>query len=208
MSSAWLSRSVVEAPFLPKDGVQRLGRALWLYLHLLRIANHRGLALRTWDRLEEELVVPKRTVELWLARLAEAKLVLIESPAPFLVIRLSFWSDHDDSNGENRGQPSSLGGHSHSEVPVSSSKQQAAAAFKQTGEGGAGEGEALVAEVAQVLDGADADEVRSLVAEFPNPVVLKAMIRVKTTPSSQIRKSKLALFRYLLAKFAANPHAH
>jgi hypothetical protein len=58
------------------------------------------------------------------------------------------------------------------------------------------------------LDGADADEVRSLLAEFQKPVVLKALIRVKATPSSQIRKSKLALFRYLLAKFAQNPHAH
>ena len=208
MSSPWISRSVVEAPFLPKDGVQRLGRAVWLYLHLLRIANHRGLALRTWDRLEEELMLPKRTVELWLARLVEAKLVLIESPAPYLVIRLSFWSGDGDATGENRGKPSGLSGHSPSEVPVGSSKQQAAAAFYQAEDGGPGEGEALIAEVAQALGGADADEVRSLVAEFPKPVVLKALIRVKTTPSSQIRKSKLALFRYLLAKFAANPHAH
>lgn len=208
MSQPWISRSAVEAPFLAKDPVPRLGRALWLYLHLLRSANHRGLVMRTVERLHDELVLPTSTIEEWLSRLAESKLIRIESPAPFLVIKLPFWSGRADPTSENRGQPSGLGERSHSEVPVSSSKQQAAAAFNQAGEGGAGEGEALLAQVVQALDGADADEVRSLVTEFPKPVVLKALIRVKTTPSYQIRKSKLALFRYLLAKFAANPHAH
>lgn len=207
MSQQWISRSAVEAPFLAKDPVPRLGRALWLYLHLLCSANHRGLVMRTVDRLYDQLVVPRPTIEEWLRRLAESKLVVIESPAPFLVIKLPFWSDHVDSMSENRGQPSGSIERSHSEVPVSSSKQHAAA-FNQAGEGGAGEGEALLAQVVLALDNADAGEVRGLIAEFPKPVVLKALIRVKTTPSYQIRKSKLALFRYLLAKFAANPHAH
>lgn len=207
MSGNWLSRSAVEAPFLAKDPVPSLGRALWLYLHLLRSANRRGIVMRTTQRLQDELVVPTPTIEEWLRRLAESNLILIESPAPFLVIKLPFWSDHVDATGENRGQSSGSIERSHGEVPVIS-KQQAAAAFNQAGEGGAGEGEALLAQVILALGDADADEVRSLVAEFPKPVVLKALIRVKTTPSSQIRKSKLALFRYLLAKFAANPHAH
>ncbi len=211
MSQQWLSRSVVEAPFLPKDGIQRIGRALWLYLHLLRIANHRGLALRTVERLGEELLLPKDTIEEWLRRLSRGKLVHLEAPPPFLVIKLPFWSGHGDPTNENRGQPSGSEAAA-LEVPVGSKQLPAAAAFNQAGEGGAGEGEALVAEVARVLDGADADadadEIRALITEFPKPVVLKALIRVKTTPSAQIRKSKLALFRYLLAKFAQNPRAH
>ena len=206
MSGSWVSRSTIEAPFKVKDSVTRLGRSVWLYLHLLRIANHRGLTMRTLDRLQEELVIPKVTIEDWLLRLSQAKLVQLEAPPPFLVIKLPFWSSHVDPTNENRGQPSGSE-NSALEVPVNS-KQQAAAAFNQAGEGGPGEGDALVAEVIAALDGSDADEVRGLVAEFPKPVVLKALIRVKTTPSSQIRKSKLALFRYLLAKFAANPHAH
>ncbi len=207
MSSEWINRAAVEAPFLPKDGVQRIGRALWLYLHLLRVANHRGLALRTVERLGEELVLPKETIEEWLRRLSQARLIHLEAPPPFLVIRLPLWSGRVEPTSENPGQPSGSEAAA-LEVPVSSKQQAAAAAFNQAGEGGPGEGEALVAEAARALDGADADEVRALIGEFPTPVVLKALIRVKTTPSSQIRKSRLALFRYLLAKFAADPRAH
>ncbi len=207
MTGAWIHRSAVEAPFLPKDRIDRLGRALWLYHHLLLVANHRGLVLRTLERLSDELVVPKRQIEEWLRRLTMAKLVHLEAPAPFLVIRLVFWPSSDDAPREKAGLPSGNSGHSHNEVPVSS-KQQSAAAFNKAGEGGTGEGEALVNEIAQALDGAGSEEVRSLIEEYPKPVILKALIRVKTTPSSQIRKSKLALFRYLLTKFSANPHAH
>ncbi len=207
MSGSWLDRPAIEAPFGVRDGLQRVGRALWLYLHLLRIANHRGLVLRTVDRLGEELVLPKETVEAWLRRLTRERLVHLEAPPPFLVIRLPFWSGHGDPTSENRGQPSGSEA-SALEVPVSSKQQPAAAASNQAGEGGSGEGDALVAEVVSALDGADTGEIRTLVAEFPKPVVLKALIRVKTTPASQIRKSKSALFRYLLAKFAQNPRAH
>ena len=206
MSQQWMSRSSVEAPFLAANGMERLGRSVWLYLHLLRSANHLGLVMRTVERLHDELVVPKETIEEWLRRLVDSRLLVIESPAPFLVIKLPFWSSHVDPTSENPGQPSGSGA-SALEVPVSS-KQQPAAAFSQAREGGAGEGEALLAEVARSLDGAGTGEVRDLLSEFPKHVVLKALIRVKTTPSSQIRKSKLALFRYLLTKFSQNPHAH
>jgi hypothetical protein len=209
MSGSWISRSAVEAPLTLKDAIDSLGRAVWLYLHLLKIANPPPIVLRTVERLAEELALPEQTIEEWLRRLSESRLIRLESPPPFLVIKLLSWLNSGDSTSESLGSPSGLNGHSHSEVPVSSSKQQAAAAaLQQTGEGGTGEGEALLNEVAQALDGADREEVRSLIGEFPKPVVLKALIRVKSTPSSQIRKSKLALFRYLLSKFSANPHAH
>jgi hypothetical protein len=208
MNGSWISRSAVEAPLTLKDAIDSLGRAVWLYLHLLKIANPPPIVLRTVERLAEELALPEQTIEEWLRRLSASKLIRIDSPPPFLVIKLLSWLDSGDATSEGLGSASGLNGYSHSEVPVSSSKQQAAAAPKQTGEGGAGEGEGLLNEVAQALDGADREEVRSLIGEFPKPVVLKALIRVKTTPSSQIRKSKLALFRYLLTKFASNPHAH
>ncbi len=205
--SDWIPRSALAAPFSAPQPVDQLGRSLWLYLHLLRLANPRGIALRTSDRLVEDLAIPKAMLEEWLGRLAGARLAEIQSPAPYLVIKLPFWSGTTDTQREDSDLASASNGSGALEVPVSS-KQQQAAAFNQAGEGGLGEGEALVAEVVRVLGGADANEVRGLIAEFPKPVVLKALIRVKTTPSSQIRKSKLALFRYLLAKFAANPHAH
>jgi hypothetical protein len=208
VSGPWIHRSAVEAPFAARSGIDQVGRAVWLYLHLIRVANHNGIVMRTAERLSEELMVSKQTTDRWLIRLSSAKLIRLEAPPPFLVIKLPIWPGEDDASDANSGLPSGSSGHSHNEVPVSSSKQQAAAASNQAGEGGAGEGEALISEVTQALDGAGIEEVRSLVAEFPKPVILKALIRVKTTPSSQIRKSKLALFRYLLTKFTANPHAH
>jgi hypothetical protein len=208
MNTNWISRSAVEAPLSLKDAIDSLGRSVWLYLHLLKIANPPPIVLRTVERLADELAVPEQTIEEWVRRLSESKLIRLESPPPFLVIKLPSWLGSGDATGEGVGLSSGLSGHSHSEVPVGSKQQAAAAALQQTGEEGVGEGEALLDEVARVLDGADRDEVRSLIGELPKPVVLKALIRVKTTPSSQIRKSKLALFRYLLTKFAANPHAH
>ncbi len=192
---------------MPRNGIDQLGRAVWLYLHLIRIANHRGIVMRTVDQLASELVLPNATVEEWLQRLDDAKLIHLESPAPFLVIKLPFWSGNGVPKRENPG-PLSVSERAALEVPVSSSKQQpAAAASKQTGEGGAGEGVGMVAEVARSLD-AGHEEIRQAIAGLPNEIVLKALLRVKMTPTSQIRKSKLALFRYLLAKFTENPHAH
>jgi len=208
MNSPWVSRSVVEAPFIAKEGIDRIGRALWLYFHLVRNANGHGIVMRTLDRLSEELVISKQTIEKWILRLSSARLIHLEAPPPFLVIKVTSWPGEDNAAGKDRGSSSAVSGPEHSEVPVSSSKQQAVAGSNQTGEGGPGEGEALVTEVVAALDDADRDEVRSLIADLEKPVILKALIRVKTTPSSQIRKSKLALFRYLLTKFTANPHAH
>jgi hypothetical protein len=208
MNTSWISRPAVEAPLSLKDAIDSLGRAVWLYLHLLKIANPPPIVLRTVERLANELALPEQTIEEWLRRLSESKLIRLESPPPFLVIKLLSWLDSGGATSEGVGSSSGPSGHSHNEVPVGSKQQAAAAALQQTGEGGAGEGEALLNEVAQALDGADRVEVRSLIGEFPKPVVLKALIRVKTTPSSQIRKSKLALFRYLLSKFSSNPHAH
>jgi hypothetical protein len=208
MSSAWIHRSAVEAPFTSRNGIDHVGRALWLYLHLIRVANHNGIVMRTAERLSEELVISKQTVDRWLLRLSSSKLIRLEAPPPFLVIKLAIWPGDSDATVISSSLPSGPNGHSHSEVPVSSKQLAAAAAFNKAGEGGAGEGEALVTEVTAALDGADPNEVRSLIADLEKSVVLKALIRVKTTPSSQIRKSKLALFRYLLTKFTANPHAH
>jgi hypothetical protein len=206
MSQQWIDRRVIEAPFASTDAIGRLGRSVWLYLHLVRVANEFGLAMRTVARLHEELVVPEAEVQDWLARLEKAKVIRIDSREPFLVIKLPFWSGTVPARAASVAQPSGSGADA-LEVPVSG-KQQPAASSKQSGEGGLGEGGGLVAEISRVLDVIDHEEIRRTIAGVPNEVVLKALLRVKMTPTSQIRKSKLALFRYLLTKFIENPHAH
>lgn len=203
---AQLARDLLAAPLQVQQGVDRLGRALWLYVHLVSITNSSGHVCRTLDSLAKDLGVRPGQAEVWLARLIHAGLVSVHVPAPYLVIKLRFWPGSDGSMAPPAGKISGDGGDSHKDVPVSSSKLQAAASSK-TEDGGAGEGgDALLAEVLRVLGGTDATEFRDLLAQFPKAVVLKALLRVKTTPPSEIRKSKAALFRYLLAKFADESH--
>ena len=79
--------------------------------------------------------------------------------------------------------------------------RSAAASSKQE-DGGAGEGEALLREVVSALGEANTDEIRQLMGRFPAGIVREALRRVESTPPAQIRKSRLALFRYLLGKLS------
>jgi hypothetical protein len=190
------------------DAVQKIGDALWLYVRLVAITNGNGQVCRTLDSLAKDLGVKPEQVEAWLVRLVHAGLVGVHVPAPYLVIKLRFWSGSDGEHSAASGENGS-NGVPHRDVPVSSSKLQAAAASSSKREdGGLGEGgEALLAEVLRVLGETDGAEFRDLLPQFPKPVILKALLRVKTTPGNQIRKSKAALFRYLLAKFIDEAHA-
>src|SRR5688572_11321880 len=62
MSQQWIDGRLVEAPCAPIGASGRVGRAVWLYKHGVRVANHRGLAMRTVERLAEELVNPEAEV--------------------------------------------------------------------------------------------------------------------------------------------------
>lgn len=202
-------RELVSAPLRIPLGVERIGRGLWLYLQLVALANRSGRICRTLDALGKDLGIEASAVSRWLDRLQESQLVEVESPAPYLVIRLRFWSGMEDRHGESGPAVSDQRHAVHEVVPVGSSKQQpAASASSKLEDGGAGEGGSLLAEVLRVLGESDADEFQALLSEFPTTVILKALVRVKTTPESQIRKSKAALFRFLLAKFAKERHAH
>ena len=117
-------------------------------------------------------------------------------------MKLNFWPGSDAPKSIETSAGASESASSHKEVPVSSSKQAAAVLE----DGGPGEGDRLVDEVARVVGGDDRDEIRQLVAAFPRLVVLRALVRVRTTPVHAIRKSKFALFRYLLTTFARDSH--
>lgn len=193
-------RDLLAAPLNVDHGVDRLGRALWLYVHLISITNSRGHICRTLDSLGKDLGIGPDRIRAWLARLVHTGLVTVQVPPPYLVIKLTFWSGGEEQHAGSSEQ----NGVSHIEVPVSSSKLQAAAAASNKAEdGGAGEGGVqLLAEVLRVLGETDPTEFRELVASHPHPIVLKALLRVKTTPADQIRKSKAALFRFLVNKFS------
>lgn len=194
----WISRQVVGAALRVPACVNRLGHSVWLYLALVSAAGHRGLVVRHIKKLADQLSVSEKQVEEWLARLSEAGLVEVESPAPFLVIKLRFWSSSMPSESANPRESGTQPGASPLSVPVSGSSAAAAASSKQE-DGGQGEGEPLLREVLEKLDDdADPIEMRQLVERHPPDVIRRALRRVEGTP--QIRKSKTALFRYLLPR--------
>ena len=192
---ARLGRAVLDVP----DRAHAVGDAIWLYLYLLLEADHQGRLCRKSERIAADLGVEETEVGVWLKRLVDVGLVTVLSPSPFLVTRLAMWSGNKAGAAANQAVGSKPGGAGEEDVPVSSSS--AAAASNNNGEdGGRGEGEELLREVLAALDEADPDEFRDLIARFPSETVRGALRRVQATPPGQIRKSKTAMFRYLLGK--------
>jgi len=189
-------RDVLEAPLAVAHGAERLGRALWLYLVLVLAANHRGIAIRSRDRLARELAVPEAAIDRWVDRLVDAKLIDLRSPSPFLVIQLRFWS---------RMQPSSAFLRGSAEAAAAASSKQI---ISKAGDRGQGEGEAIAAELRRVFGEADATELQPLVAGRPEAIVRQALERVNATPGWRIKKSRAALFRFLLKTLSHDPHDH
>lgn len=182
--------------------VRMIGSAVWLYLTLLQTANHRGLVVRTRTRLAESLSVTEDLVDIYLTRLMQRRLIDIQSPPPYLVISLPGWAGSELRNATERPNSSEQSRQIVLDVPVSSSKLLAAAVKKKNGVGVLGEGESLLAELQREFPKADRVELQRDLDTHAAAIVRQALTRVRQTPSEQIRKSRLALFRYLLSKLS------
>lgn len=189
------ARRIIEAPLGVSGGRVVVGDALWLYVMLASRANYRGVVCRQADLLAQDLGLEEEQLAQWLDRLSNAGLVEVHAPSPYLVIKITAWSD--SVHIERAESPDSKPSRSevHGEVPVSS----AAAAAKQQEDGGQGEGETLLDEVLAVL-GPDADrnEFRDLLGGRDPSLIRRCLRRVQATKS--IRVSRAALFRSLLRK--------
>lgn len=86
-------------------------------------------------------------------------------------------------------------------APVSHSHAEAIALEKNR-DGGAGEGITLAKELAAILPDVEPSEIDRILHHYPAATITKTLDRVRKTPAQKIRKSKVALFRYLLAKFS------
>jgi hypothetical protein len=197
MSHHPIPRNVIESLFASNSLLPRLANSYRLYLHLVCLATPWGLIIRSRKRLADDLTVSEQTIDRWVKRLADARLVYVQVPSPFLVIRLRFWSSSTSTGAEKPANSAADASDKEENAP---GKQLAAAALS-SGVGGLGEGAGLGDEIREVLGEAGAAEVAGLVNAYPPHVVRKALQRVRTTPQHQIRKSKAALFRYLLAVF-------
>ena len=182
-----------------ENGVSKLGRALWLYVILITKAGDRGRVIRTTPHLAKDLGVSEDTLVTWLNRLRDASLVEVQSPPPYLVTKLQFWPSRSRFQEEMSPASSSKSALRQEYVPVSSSKAAAAANRE---DGGVGEGETLLDQTIQTLGSADRKEIRALIENYPSELIRRALVRVRNTPDSQIRKSREALFRYLLDRLS------
>ncbi len=198
----WLHRDMLAAPFTLPYAVKDLGRSLWLYLWLVLRANRLGLVCRTQCSLGSDLGSDEACLSDWLKRLEAASLITIEHPAPYLVIKLRFWPGIDtDSLDFRAAMP-------RAEAPGSKllPEQQPEAAPAAGVDGGAGEGEGLLGEAERILGPGHEVELAEVVSHHGAALVRDSLRRVEKTPPSQIRKSRYALFRYLLIRLSHASH--
>lgn len=182
-----------------------VGDAVWTYLALIKAANFNGVVSKRSEQITIPLMIDEPVLLADLAKLTELGLIRTLNPAPYLVIQLSLWPGKVDPPRENTRAVSSDARVAQGEVPVSSSAAAAASA-SQPEVGGQGEGGQLLDRVLTVLGPeADAEEMRDLLGAHPEETVRRALQRVEATPARQIRRSRTALFRFLLTKLS-QPH--
>lgn len=201
------SRNLLEAALILENPVERLGNALWLYVRLLTASNIHGTACRHIDRLAADLSVTTERIERWLKQLTDSGLIEVQSPAPFLVIKLGMWSENTPAMTpvapENRPEDeSSQRADSYSYSSLKNNKAIAAE------DGGAGEGEgSLLHEILVTLGETDPESFRKVLQHYNPSTIRQALERVRSTPPDRVRKNKTALFRYLLGKLTNDAHA-
>lgn len=202
---------IPETPLIAGEPAYLTGAALSLYAWLMTEANARGIVCRESSTIAKSLDQSESEIFAWCERLATARLITILTPSPHLVIKIPLWPAHAAesvaSGRENRQQSEP----SREYVPVSRLKpaSKAAADINNHGVGVPGGGGDLAAELTATLGAAAAEAIRTHLAEYPARVVRTALARVRATPDEKIRKSRLALFRYLLKTLHdASPHAH
>ena len=177
------------------------GDAVWAYLALLKAANHRGVVCKRSDQIAAVLESDEPTLLADLAKLSDLGLIRSLNPAPYLVIQLTMWPGKDAPSDAPSPAAADPRPAAHVEVPVSSTEAAASASASQPEVGGQGEGGDLLERVLAVLGPeADAAEMRELVAAHEPELVRRCLLRVEATPARQIRRSRTALFRYLLTK--------
>lgn len=173
---------------------ETLGKSLFLYVALLRSAGAGGTVIRTRERLAGDLSVPESRIDAWLSRLVAVRLVRIQSSNRFLMVRISSWPGSDASPSQI---PSSSAPH------IEESYSHIAALQDFAGDRGAGKGDLVVA-AQEFLGENAATELEIILRTHSLERVTRIANQVRNTPPEKIKKSKLALFRYLIGNNRTN----
>jgi hypothetical protein len=167
---------------------------------LLERANARGLVIVRAQVLQDETHTTREELCRELDALERDEGLRILSPVLYLVVALPrrMWPSRHGvhlKSGPNRG-PEPSRGYSYS-FHKHESNQSKAIALE---DGGVGEGGELLAEILSTLGESDPAPFRGVLEHFSADKVRAALARVRATPEAKLRKSRTALFRYLLAR--------
>lgn len=163
-------------------------------------ASHRGLVLVRGEVLQAEVRASEGELRQALATLERGHQLRILWPLPYLVVALPrrMWpsakplaaeAGPDSGSALARGYSYSFNKHSNN--------QSKAIAIE---DGGPGEGGELLQEILATLGETDPTPFRGVLEHFTPAKVRAALARVRATPVEKLRKSRTALFRYLLAR--------
>lgn len=188
------ARNLLESALTRERAVEQLGLALWLYVRLLTAASYRGTVCRHIEKLAQDLSVTEERIDRWLKRLADHGLVIVQSPTPFLVIKLGMWSDSTPKSTDSEPRAYSYPRELLHKQPLTDSYRQASHTTKHSAN------EELLQEILETLRESDATSFVKAVELYSPNVIRTALDRVRRAQG--IRKSRTALFRHLLPRIA------
>jgi hypothetical protein len=160
--------------------------------------NRRGLVFVRQDVLSHDVRASVEQLRAALDALNREEQLRILSPLPYLVVALPrrMWPSEASRSSETGPIPR-LGASRGYSYSFHKHNQSKAIAIE---DGGAGEGDSLLEEILATLGESDPRPFRGVFQHFPAAKIRAALVRVRATPPEKLRKSRTALFRFLLAR--------
>lgn len=161
---------------------------------LRRRTNHSDLVIAREAALLDELRISSITLHAALKELEERRLIEILSALPFLVLK---WSGKQSGPSENASETGASG---ESRYSYSFNKQSIDKSIAIKAIADDDDEDALLEEILSTLGEADPTTFRGVLRNYSSKHIRTVLDRVRATPPEKFRKSKTALFRYLLAR--------
>jgi hypothetical protein len=169
---------------------------------LRRRSNHHGLVIVREGVLLDELRLSPVDLRAALKELEERRLIEVLSPLPFLVLK---WSGKRSSGRENDPKIGPAGESRYSSYSFNNKSIDKNIAIKAIGVPGKADADALLQEILVTLGKSDPTTFRGVLQHYSIKHIRTVLDRVRATPPEKFRKSKTALFRYLLARTKKSP---
>ena len=159
-------------------------------------SSHHGLVIVREAVLLDELRIGPDALRAAIKNLDEDRLIEILSPLPFLVLK---WPGKRSRDRENGTGSEASEGPRYSSYSFNNESVDKSIAIKAIGDSGSADA-ALLQEILTTLGETDPTTFRGVLDHYSAKHIRAVLDRVRSTPPEKFRKSKTALFRYLLAR--------